>query len=77
MISGAEGRDEQRHIRMSLQAPEPFGCFEDTRGDPAQHHLATQPALDVAFDGAGSAAEALGGVGGGQRALETGSDGRA
>ena len=40
VISGAEGRDELRHIRMSLQAPEPFGCFEDTRGDPAQHHLA-------------------------------------
>ena len=39
VISGAEGRDELRHICMSLQAPEPFGCFEHTRGDPAQHHL--------------------------------------
>ena len=47
VISGAEGRDELRHIRMSLQAPEPFGCFEHTRGDPAQHHLAAPPALDV------------------------------
>ena len=74
VISGAEGRDELRHIRMSLQAPEPFGCFEHTRGDPAQHHLAAPPALDVAFDVAGPADEALGGVGGGQRALETGSE---
>ena len=49
VISGAEGRDELRHIRMSLQAPEPFGCFEDTRGGPAQYHLAAPPALDVAL----------------------------
>ena len=72
LISGAEGGDELRHIRASLQALEPRGGFEDAGGDPAQHHLATPPALHVAFDVAGPADEAFGGVGGGQRALETG-----
>ena len=71
LISGAEGRDQLRHISMSLQAPEPLGRFEDAGGDPAQHHLAAPPALHVAFDVAGPADEALGGVGRGQRALET------
>ena len=71
LISGAEGRDELRHIRMSLQAPEALGRLEDPGGDPAQHHLAAPPALHVAFDVAGPADEALGGVGRGQRALET------
>ena len=40
LISGAEGRDQLRHISTSLQAPEPLGRFEDAGGDPAQHHLA-------------------------------------
>ena len=71
LISGAEGCDQLRHISMSHQAPEPLGRFEDAGGDPAQHHLAAPPALHVAFDVAGSADEALGGVGRGQRALET------
>ena len=71
LISGAEGRDQLRHISTSLQAPEPLGRFEDAGGDPAQHHLAAPPALHVAFDVAGPADEALGGVGRGQRALET------
>ena len=35
LISGAEGRDQLRHISMSLQAPEPLGRF-DAGGDPAQ-----------------------------------------
>ena len=71
LISGAEGRDQLRHISTSLQAPEPLGRFEDAGGDPAQYHLAAPPALHVAFDVAGPADEALGGVGRGQRALET------
>ena len=33
LISGAEGRDQLRHISMSLQAPEPLGRFEDAGGD--------------------------------------------
>ena len=69
LISGAEGRDQLWHISMSLQAPEPLGRFEDAGGDPAQHHLAAPPALHVAFNVAGPADEALGGVGRGQRAL--------
>ena len=71
LISRAEGRDQLRHISMSLQAPKPLGRFEDAGGDPAQHHLAASPALHVAFDVAGPADEALDGVGRGQRALET------
>ena len=71
LISGAEIRDQLRHICMSLQAPEPLGRFEDAGGDPTQHHLAAPPALHVAFDVAGPADEALDGVGRGQRALET------
>ena len=71
LISGAEGRDQLRHISMSLQAPEPLGRFEDAGGDPAQHHLTAPPALHVAFDVAGPADKALDGVGRGQRALET------
>ena len=50
LISGAEGRDQLRHISTSLQAPEPLGRFEDAGGDPAQHHLAAPPTLHVAFD---------------------------
>ena len=50
VISGAEGRDQLRHISMSLQAPELLGRFEDAGGDPAQHHLAAPPAFNVAFD---------------------------
>ena len=61
----------ERHICISLQAPEPLGRFEDAGGDPAQHHLAAPPALHVAFDVAGPADAALDGVGRGQRALET------
>ena len=71
LISGAEGRDQLRHISTSLQAPEPLAASRTPAGDPAQHHLAAPPALHVAFDVAGPAAEALGGVGRGQRALET------
>ena len=74
VISGAEG---PRRAAAYPHVPSGAGtlcCFEHTRGDPAQHHLATPPALDVAFDVAGPADEALGGVGGGQRALETGSE---
>ena len=71
LISGAEGRDQLRHGSMSLQAPEPLGRFEEAIGDPAQHHLAAPPALHVAFDVAGPADEALGGVGRGPRAPET------
>ena len=71
LISGAEGRDQLRHISMSLQAPEPLGRFEDAGRDPAQHHLAAPPALHVAFDMAGPADHAIDGVGRGQRALET------
>ena len=33
LISGAEGRDQLRHISTSLQAPEPLGRFEDAGGD--------------------------------------------
>ena len=66
LISGTERRDQLRHIGTSPQAPEAFGRFEDAGGDPTQHHLASAPALDVAFYMAGSTDEALGGVGGGQ-----------
>ena len=48
LISGAEGPDQLRHISMSLQAPEPFGRFEDADGDPAQRHLAAAPAAYLA-----------------------------
>ena len=72
LISGAECRDQLRHSSMSLQVPEPRGSVaDDAGGDSAQHHLATPPALHVAFDVAGPADEALGGVGRGQRALKT------
>ena len=33
LISRAEGRDQLRHICMSLQAPEPLGRFEDAGGE--------------------------------------------
>ena len=74
MVSGPDGRNELGHIRMSFQAPEPLGRFEDTSGEPAQHHLAASPALHVTFDVAVPADEALGGIRGGQRVLDPGGE---
>ena len=39
LISGAEGRDQLRHISTSLQAPEPLGRFEAAGGCIEKHGL--------------------------------------
>ena len=46
----------------ALEAPEAFDGFQYPRGDPAQHHLAAPPALDVALDVSGATEQALGGI---------------
>jgi len=72
LVSGAEGRDELRHVRMPLQTPKALGRFEDAGGDPAQHHLAAPPARDVTLHLTGPADKALDGVGRSERALKPG-----
>jgi hypothetical protein len=59
---------------MALQSTESLHGFEDTGGDPAEHHLPSAPALHVPFDVPRAAEETLRRVGGGQRATQSGGE---
>ena len=39
---------ELRNVTHSAHSPEGAACLEQSGADPAQHHLAVTPALDVA-----------------------------
>jgi hypothetical protein len=52
-ITSAQGVDQRRHVSIPLQTTKALDGLKDARGDPAQHHLAAPPALDVtSSDGA-------------------------
>ena len=54
--------DEPGHIGMPRQPPEAFDGFEHARGDPAQHHLPSAPALHIPLHVASTTQQTLGGV---------------
>src|SRR5262249_6446871 len=65
-VSCTERGDERRNVSIPFQATEAFDGFEDTGGDPPEHHLPSTPALDVALHVTGAAEETLCRVGGRQ-----------
>lgn len=58
-----EGRAEFRHVAHAAHAPEAAGGLHERGADPAQHHLAVAPALDVARVVSDRAVEVLDRVG--------------
>jgi hypothetical protein len=70
-IASAERGDQRRHISIPFYPTEALDGFEHAGGDPAQHHLPTPPALDVALHVTRATEQTLGGVRGGQRAAQS------
>jgi len=70
-VSCTERGNERRHASIPFQSTEAFDGFEDTGGDPPEHHLPSSPALDVALHVTRAAEETLRGVGGRQGSPQT------
>ena len=71
LITRPQGRHQAGHVSASLHAPEPLDGFEDTGRHPPQHHLSAPPLLHLPLHVAGATQYTLGGVGRGERTLES------